>query len=68
MTGFDIDGTHFKAITNQEGQYSIWPFYKKIPDGWSDAGFSGTKAECSGYVDKNWSDMRPKSLISSSKS
>jgi MbtH protein len=62
MNGFTIDGDVFKLIINEEGQYSIWPAEKSTPSGWKDLGFSGNKAECSDYADKNWTDMRPLSL------
>lgn len=57
-----IDGDLFKAIINDEEQYSIWPAKKEIPAGWRDTGFEGTKTEVSEYVDKHWVDMRPASL------
>lgn len=59
---FTIDGSNFKVLINAEGQYSIWPSGKAIPDGWTDAGFAGPKAECALYIDQNWLDMRPASL------
>ena len=57
-----IDGDLFKAIINDEEQYSIWPAKKEIPAGWRDAGCLGTKTEVSEYIDKHWVDMRPASL------
>jgi hypothetical protein len=33
---------------NQEEQYSIWPHYKPIPDGWCAVGKRGSKADCMG--------------------
>ncbi|MBU3669355.1 MAG: MbtH family NRPS accessory protein [Polynucleobacter sp.] len=59
-----IDGNHFTVLKNNEGQYSIWPSGKIAPDGWLEAGFSGSKSECSKYIDENWIDMRPASLVS----
>jgi MbtH protein len=61
---FTIDGDDFKVLINVEGQYSIWPSGKAIPEGWSYAGFSGSKESCTSYIDQNWLDMRPTSLIS----
>lgn len=57
-----IDGDLFKAIINDEEQYSIWPAKKEIPAGWHDTGIQGTSAEVSAYVDEHWTDMRPASL------
>lgn len=54
--------TLYKAVVNHEGQYSIWPADSANPPGWSDAGKSGTKAECLQFIEETWTDMRPLSL------
>ncbi len=60
---FEDDGdTRYVVVINAEEQYSLWLEGKEIPHGWREAGFSGTKAECSAYVDEHWTDMRPLSL------
>jgi MbtH protein len=61
-TNTTIDGNHFMVLVNSEGQYSIWPSGKPIPDGWTEAQFAGSKTECTSYIDQNWLDMRPASL------
>jgi len=60
----DEDMTIYKVVVNQEEQYSIWPADRDTPVGWTDAGKSGTKAECLAYIESVWTDMRPKSLRS----
>ncbi len=62
INAYTIDGDLLKVIINGEGQYSIWPAKKETPAGWKECGFSGSKTECSDYVDANWTDMRPLSL------
>jgi MbtH protein len=62
VDAYTIDGDLLKVIVNEEGQYSIWPAKKETPAGWKETGFAGTKSECSQYVDKEWTDMRPLSL------
>lgn len=52
----------YVVLINIEAQYSIWPAGKKIPNGWSETGISGTKEECIAYIDEVWLDMRPLSL------
>lgn len=52
----------FTVLVNAEGQYSLWPIKKSVPPGWTPCGINGTKAECLEYVDKTWTDMRPKSM------
>ncbi|PCK04049.1 MAG: MbtH family protein [Alteromonadaceae bacterium] len=59
---WDDDSTNFLVVKNHEEQYSIWPDYKPLPGGWEPEGKSGSKQECLDYIDKEWTDMRPKSL------
>jgi len=54
--------TIYKVVINHEEQYSLWPAHRQNPAGWRDAGKSGTRAECLGYIDEVWTDMRPLSL------
>jgi MbtH protein len=56
------ENTVFTVVKNHEEQYSIWPTYKPIPDGWVPVGMQGTKQDCLAYIDKEWTDMRPLSL------
>jgi len=56
------DETTYRAVVNDEEQYSIWPVYRENPLGWRDAGKTGTKAECLEYIKSVWTDMRPLSL------
>ena len=55
------DGT-LKVVVNDEEQYSIWPAERENPPGWRDAGQTGTKAECLAYIERVWTDMRPRNL------
>src|SRR5262249_27695960 len=56
------DTTIYKAVVNHEEQYSIWPADRENAPGWRDAGKTGTKAECLGWIKEVWTDMRPLSL------
>jgi len=62
MTEETGDKTIYKAVLNDEQQYSIWPANKANPAGWQDAGRAGTKEECLAYIKEVWMDMRPLSL------
>ena len=55
------DNTIYKVVVNHEEQYSIWPADRENPLGWSDAGKSGTKEECTDYIREAGADVRPKS-------
>lgn len=58
----DDENAVYHVVVNHEEQYSIWPDYKQIPEGWREAGKSGKKAECLAYINEVWTDMRPLSL------
>lgn len=62
MTDNDADRTIYQVVVNHEEQYSIWPSYREIPNGWRAVGTSGTKQECLEHIGKVWTDMRPLSL------
>ncbi len=50
------------VLINDEEQYGLFPAVIAVPGGWRTAGFTGTEAECTRYVDEQWIDMRPLSL------
>ncbi|MBY6243524.1 MbtH family protein [Methylosinus sp. Sm6] len=52
----------YVVVVNDEEQYSIWPDYKEIPNGWRTVGKTGPKAECLAHINEVWTDMRPLSL------
>ncbi|MEY9862087.1 MbtH protein [Catenulispora sp. GAS73] len=54
--------TEFTVVVNDEEQYSIWPTELDVPGGWRQAGRTGTKEECVGYIDEVWTDIRPLSV------
>ncbi len=58
----DDTATVYRAVMNDEEQYSIWPADRELPRGWKDAGRTGTKAECLAFIEQVWTDMRPRSL------
>jgi MbtH protein len=56
------DGRIYRAVVNDEEQYSIWPADREIPLGWRDAGEVGPKREVLDWIREVWEDMRPLSL------
>jgi uncharacterized protein YbdZ (MbtH family) len=48
---------------NDEGQHSLWPAFADIPAGWTSVFGKDTRKACLDYIEENWTDMRPKSLI-----
>ena len=62
-SSFDREDETFIVLVNHEEHYSIWPQWKAVPGGWKAVdGIQGDKKTVLDYVEKNWTDMRPKSL------
>lgn len=62
MAWDEEDTMTYQVVVNHEKQYSIWPDYKAIPQGWWAMGNTGKKDACLAYVLEVWTDMRPLSL------
>lgn len=58
---FDKQDGRFLVLTNEEGQYSLWPSFIQVPGGWTSRA-EGARQDCLDYIKENWVDMRPKSL------
>jgi MbtH protein len=58
----DPDGT-YHVLINHEAQYSLWPAFVEVPAGWEIVLKDSTRTDALEYVNKNWTDMRPKSLV-----
>jgi MbtH protein len=57
----DVDGS-FVALINDEGQYSLWPTAVEEPPGWIVAYSGPSRQACLDYIERQWTDMRPRSL------
>jgi MbtH protein len=60
----DPDGS-YRALVNDEGQYSLWPAFAEVPAGWTVAHDTDTREACLAYIEEHWTDMRPTSLVES---
>ena len=60
---FEDDTAEYLVLINEEAQYSLWPQFKEIPAGWTATGPRGNRQECLAWIDENWTDMRPRSLV-----
>ena len=59
MTEEDFE---YQVLVNHEEQYSLWPIFRDIPNGWKQVGPIGTKQECLDYVNEVWTDITPLSV------
>jgi uncharacterized protein YbdZ (MbtH family) len=60
---FEDENGDYLVLVNSENQYSLWPSFREIPAGWASVGPRGKRSDCLEWIEKNWTDMRPKSLI-----
>ena len=60
---FEDPDAPYRVLVNHEGQHSLWPVNQPTPDGWTVAHDTDSRANCLEYIEANWTDMRPASLI-----
>lgn len=63
---FERDDISYRVLVNDERQHSLWPEFMDVPSGWQPAFGPATRAECVEYVEREWTDIRPASLIANS--
>ncbi|QYX81974.1 MbtH family protein [Streptomyces akebiae] len=56
------DGTYL-VLVNDEGQHSLWPDFTAVPVGWTSVFGPESRTACLEYVEREWTDLRPKSLV-----
>ncbi|MFC0598049.1 MbtH family protein [Streptomyces palmae] len=59
---FEDNEAEYYVLVNDENQHSLWPAYIEVPGGWRVAFGQDKRQACLEYVERNWTDMRPKSL------
>ena len=60
---FEDPDAKYLVLVNDEGQHSLWPVFADVPDGWQVTFGEDGRQECLDFIEKSWTDMRPKSLI-----
>ena len=60
---FEDPEANYLVLINDEGQHSLWPVFADVPDGWEVIFGEAGRQECLDFIEKNWTDMRPNSLI-----
>ena len=58
----DDERFEYTVLVNHEEQYSLWPTFKEVPDGWRQVGPVGSKAECIEWLERVWTDTTPLSV------
>jgi MbtH protein len=60
---FEDEDADYLVLRNEEGQYSLWPTFVDVPDGWESVFGEAPRQACLDHIEENWTDMRPKSLV-----
>ncbi|THJ25116.1 MbtH family protein [Candidatus Frankia alpina] len=60
---FDDENGSFYVLVNAEGQHSLWPTFAPVPAGWRTVHEAASRSSCLEYVEANWTDLRPASLV-----
>jgi MbtH protein len=60
---FEDENGDYLILVNRELQYSLWPSFRETPAGWSAVGTRGSRKDCLAWINSNWTDMRPLSLV-----
>jgi MbtH protein len=59
----------FLGVSYQRGirvtfrRESVWPVFADVPEGWKIIFGEDKRQACLDFIEKNWTDMRPNSLI-----
>ena len=60
---FEEPDSNYTVLRNDENQHSLWPTFANVPAGWKVVFGEESRPACMDYIEQNWTDMRPKSLI-----
>ncbi|MFE9860987.1 MbtH family protein [Streptomyces sp. NPDC005780] len=58
----DPEGT-YHVLVNDELQHSLWPVFADVPEGWTVALADSDRQACLDFINEQWTDMRPNSLV-----
>ncbi|MGK5529729.1 MbtH family protein [Streptomyces sp. URMC 129] len=60
---FEDPEAQYVVLVNDENQHSLWPVSIPVPDGWTIAHGESSREDCLKFIEANWTDMRPRSLV-----
>ncbi|MFD7495494.1 MbtH family protein [Streptomyces sp. NPDC059832] len=60
---FEDENGSYLVLVNDEGQHSLWPAFAEVPAGWTVAKGEDSREACLAFVNENWTDLRPRSLV-----
>ncbi|MEU9252084.1 MbtH family protein [Streptomyces sp. NPDC048270] len=60
---FEDDNSGYLVLVNDENQHSLWPVWIDVPAGWTTVHGEAGRQECLDWIEANWTDIRPASLL-----
>ncbi|MFD4506426.1 MbtH family protein [Streptomyces sp. NPDC058457] len=60
---FEDENGAYKVLVNDENQHSLWPAWIDVPAGWTVAFGEADRQACLAWIEENWTDIRPASLL-----
>ncbi|MBY8882685.1 MbtH family protein [Actinacidiphila acidipaludis] len=62
---FDDAEATFHVVVNDENQHALWPVFAEVPAGWRVVLADSARPQALAYIEENWTDIRPASLLAS---
>ena len=59
LNPFDDEQYRFTVLGNAKGQYSLWPQFAEVPQGWESRFGPAPRAACIDYVERHWQSINP---------
>lgn len=56
---FDDDRHQFLVLVNDARQYSLWPTFAAVPEGWATVFGPDHRDACVAHVEATWTDLVP---------
>lgn len=60
---FDDNTVTFLVLVNAEHEHSLWPARFAVPPGWHIAHAEDSRENCLAWIEANWQDLSPASLV-----
>ncbi|MFE3323089.1 MbtH family protein [Nocardia sp. NPDC059195] len=54
---FDNEDGIFVVLRNNLGEYSLWPEFSTVPDGWAVQIEGVSRADAISYIDQHWATL-----------
>ena len=56
---FEVPPGSYNVLVNGEGQYSLWPLFLAVPQGWRTAAAAGTRSQCLALIEEQSPGRQP---------